>query len=226
MDSMPGRSTRHQPSSLLLGLPQDLRIEIAAFVSATSERPLADLHSLHGTCSTMRRVCGHGDVDRRLSIEGIRDEISWVWNPTAYKAFLAMLSGLGNPEACFLSGYNDLQRAYLYAILLYRDNGGAPPTTPQRGTWGGSRAAAVRRRRDGWATRGVCLCARRPRVRSTTRLGAFGVNRCRLRHRCTAISRAQAPTAATAWKKDGFEFLCFAVKIVGCATKWWSSHRE
>jgi hypothetical protein len=91
----------------------------------------------------MRRVCGHGDVDRRLSIEGIRDEISWVWNPTAYKAFLAMLSGLGNPEACFLSGYNDLQRAaegghdvaaYLYAILLYRDNGGAPPTTLQRGT--------------------------------------------------------------------------------------------
>jgi hypothetical protein len=55
-----------------------------------------------------------------------------------------MLSGLGNPEACFLSrikafliehrGYNDLRcaaegghnaAAYLYAILLYRDNGGA-----------------------------------------------------------------------------------------------------
>jgi hypothetical protein len=92
----------------------------------------------------MRRVCSHGDIGRRLSIEGIRDEISWVWNPTAYKAFLAMLTGLGNPEACFLSGikaffiehrgYNDLRRAtegghdaaaYLYAILLYRDNGGA-----------------------------------------------------------------------------------------------------
>jgi hypothetical protein len=52
----------------------------------------------------MRRVCGHDDVGRRLSIEGIRDEISWVWNPTAYKAFLAMLSSLGNPEAYFLSG--------------------------------------------------------------------------------------------------------------------------
>jgi hypothetical protein len=86
----------------------------------------------------MRRVCGHGDVGRRLSIEGIRDEIYWVWNPTAYKAFLAMLTGLGNLEACFLSGinaffiehrgYNDLRcaaegghdaAAYLYAILLY-----------------------------------------------------------------------------------------------------------
>jgi hypothetical protein len=55
-----------------------------------------------------------------------------------------MLTSLGNPEDCFLSGikaafikhrgYNDLWRAaegrhdaaaYLYAILLYKDNGGA-----------------------------------------------------------------------------------------------------
>jgi hypothetical protein len=69
---MPGRSTRHQPSSLLLGLPQDLRIEIATHVGATSERPLADLRSLRGTCSTMQRVCGHGDIGWRLSIEGIQ----------------------------------------------------------------------------------------------------------------------------------------------------------
>jgi hypothetical protein len=73
---MPGRSTRHHPSSLLLGLPQDLRIDIAARVGATSERPLADLRSLRGTYSTMRRVCGHSDVGRRLLIEGIQDEIS------------------------------------------------------------------------------------------------------------------------------------------------------
>jgi hypothetical protein len=79
-----------------------------------------------------------------LSIEGIRDEISWVWDPTTYKAFLAMLTDLGNPEACFFSGIkavfienrgcNYLQRVvkgghdtttYLYSILLYMDNGGA-----------------------------------------------------------------------------------------------------
>jgi hypothetical protein len=79
-----------------------------------------------------------------LSIEGIRDEIFWVWDPTAYKAFLAMLTDLGNPGACFVSGIktefmenresNDLRHvtkcghdaaAYLCAILLYRDNGGA-----------------------------------------------------------------------------------------------------
>jgi hypothetical protein len=86
-DSISGRSRRHQLSSLL-GLPQDLRIEIVARIGATSERPVADLRSLSRTCSTMRRVCGHCDVSRRLSIEGIRDEISWVWNPTSYKAFL------------------------------------------------------------------------------------------------------------------------------------------
>jgi hypothetical protein len=65
---------------------------------------LADLCSLHGTYSTMRCMCGHSDVGWRLSIEGIRDEISWLWDPTAHKAFLAMLTGLGNLEACFFSG--------------------------------------------------------------------------------------------------------------------------
>jgi hypothetical protein len=99
----------------------------------------------------MRCVCGHGDVGRRLSIEGIRDEISLVWNPTTYKAFLAMLTGLGHQEACFLSGikaffiehrgYNDIQcvaegghhaAAYLYARA---ETMVVPsPTTPRSGT--------------------------------------------------------------------------------------------
>jgi hypothetical protein len=148
---MPGRSTRHQPL-LLLGLPQDLRIEIAVRVGVTSERPLADLRSLHVTCSTMSRVCGHSDVGRCLSIEGIRDEISSAWKTTSYKAFLAMLSSLGNPEACFLpgikaffieyKGYDDLRHAakgghdaaaYIYAILLYRDNEGAATDDTAKG---------------------------------------------------------------------------------------------
>jgi L-cysteine desulfidase len=46
------------------------------------------------------------------------------------------------------------------------------------------------------------------------------VNHSRLRHRCAAISCAQAPAAAAAWKKDGFEFVCFVAKTVGCAAKW------
>jgi hypothetical protein len=35
-----------------------------------------------------------------------------------------------------------------------------------------------------------------------------------------AISRALATAAAVVWKKDGFEFLCFAAKTVGYAAKW------
>jgi hypothetical protein len=74
MNSMSGRSRRHQLSSLR-DLPRDLRIEIAVRVDATSERPLADFRSLRGTCLTMH-VCGHVDVGRRFSIEAIQDEIS------------------------------------------------------------------------------------------------------------------------------------------------------
>jgi hypothetical protein len=127
-----------------------------------------------------------------------------------------MLTVLGNPEACFFSGikvvfmenrgYNDLRRtaegghdaaAYLYAILLYRDNGGAvdDDTTKRY------------KRQSRWLSNEGCLpFARRPRVRSIPRLGAFGVNRCCLRHRCTAISRAQATTVAVAWKRMASNF--------------------
>jgi hypothetical protein len=65
-------------------------------------------------------MCGSGDVGQHLSIEEIQDEISLVWNPTTFEAFLATLRGVGNPEACFLSGikaffiqhrgYDDLRR--------------------------------------------------------------------------------------------------------------------
>jgi hypothetical protein len=131
----------------------------------------------------MRCVCGDNDVGRRLSIEGIRDEISWVWDPTAYKAFLAMLTGLRNPKACFLSGikaflienrgYNDLWRAaegghdaaaYLYAILLYRDNGG--PAVDDKAKWymrrvaGGSSTASRWLSNEGYLT----LCEKAARV--------------------------------------------------------------
>jgi hypothetical protein len=70
-----------------------------------------------------------------------------------------------------------------------------------------------------------CLPLReKAHVHSTTWLGAFGVSRYRLRHRCAAISRAQAAAVAAAWKMMASN-LCFAAKTVGCTAKWWSSHR-
>jgi hypothetical protein len=186
----------------------------------------------------MRRVCGHGDVGRRLSIEGIRDEISWVWNPTAYKAFLALLSGLGNLEACFLSGikaffiehreYNDLRRAaegghyaaaYLYAILFYRYNGGAAAADTAKGYM--RRVAGGGSTTSRWLSNEGCLPLREKAARSlhysTWRIWGEPLPP-------PAQVRGDQPCAGTGGgcgvKKDDFEFLCFAAKIVGCAAKW------
>jgi hypothetical protein len=51
-------------------------------------------------------------------------------------------------------------------------------------------------------------------VRSTTLLGAFRVNRCRLRHRCAEISRAQAPAAAAVWKRMALNFLVLQRRLL------------
>jgi hypothetical protein len=119
-------------------------------------------------------MCGHGDVGRCLSIEGIRDVISWVWDPIAYKAFIAIITGLENLEACFLSGikaffienkeYNDLHRAvegghdavaYLYAILLYRDNGGAAVEDTEK--WNMRRVVGGGNTTSRWLSNEECL---------------------------------------------------------------------
>jgi hypothetical protein len=94
-----------------------------------------------------------------------------------------MLSGLGNPEACFLSGikaffikhrgYNDLRRAakgghdvaaYLYTILLYRDNGGAAADDTAKGYMrqvaGGGSTTSSR-----WLSNEGCLPLREKAVR-------------------------------------------------------------
>jgi hypothetical protein len=186
----------------------------------------------------MRCVCGHDDVSRRLSIEGIRDKISWVWNPTAYKAFLAMLSGLGNPEACFLSGikaffiehrgYNDLRRAvegghdaaaYLYAILLYRDNGGAAADDTAKGYM--RRVAGGSTMSSRWLSNEGCL----PLCEKAA---------CALHYSTWHIwgeplppptqVHGDQPCAGTGSscgvEKEWLRFLCFAAKTVGCAAKW------
>jgi hypothetical protein len=127
-----------------------------------------------------------------LSIEGIRDEISWVWDPTAYKAFLSMLTDHGNPEACFFSGIkgifmenrgcNDLRRAtkggydavaYLYAILFYRDNGGAAADNTAKQYM--RRVAGSGSTTSRWLSNEGCLPLREKVARETTRISAVGI---------------------------------------------------
>jgi hypothetical protein len=150
-----------------------------------------------------------------------------------------MLSGLRNPEACFLSeikaffiehrGYNDLRRAaegghdaaaYLYAILLYGDNGGAAADDTAKGYMrrvvGGSSTTSSR-----WLSNEGCLPLRGKAALalhySTWRIWGEPLPP---PAQVRGINRAQAPAAAAAWKKDGFEFLRFAANIVGCTVKW------
>jgi hypothetical protein len=149
-----------------------------------------------------------------------------------------MLTGLRNLEACFFSGikvvfvknrgYIDLRRAaegghdaaaYLYAILLYRDNSGAAADDNAKRymrqvAGGGSMTSR-------WLSKEGCLPLRE-KAACTLHYSTWRIwgERCRLRHRCAAISHAQATTAATTWKNDRFKFLCFAAKTVGCAVKW------
>jgi hypothetical protein len=111
-----------------------------------------------------------------------------------------MLSGLGNSEACFMSGikafciehrgYNDLRRAtegghdaaaYLYAILLYKDNGGAAADDTTNGYM--RRVAGGGSTTSRWLSNEGCLALREKAALATHyRLCTFVVNRCRLRH--------------------------------------------
>jgi hypothetical protein len=148
-----------------------------------------------------------------------------------------MLTDIGNPEACFISGIkavfmenrgcNDLWRAaegghdaaaYLYAILLYRDNGSAATDDTvklymRRIAGGGSTKSR-------WLSNEECLPLHENAAVRSTRLGTFGVNHCRLRHRCAVISRAQEMAVAAVWINDGLEFLCFVAKTIGSTAKW------
>jgi hypothetical protein len=149
-----------------------------------------------------------------------------------------MLSSLGNPEACFLSrikaffiehrGYNDLWRdtegghdaaAYLYTILLYKDNGGATIDDTVKGYM--RRVAGGGSTTSRWLSNERCLSLREKAARalhySTWRIWGDPLLP-------PAQVRGDQPCAGTGGgcdvEKDGFEFLCFAAKIVGRAAKW------
>jgi hypothetical protein len=59
--------------------------------------------------------------------------------------------------------------------LIYRDNGGA--AADETAKWYMRRVAGGGSTTSRWLSDGgVCLCAKRPHMRSTPRLDAFGVN--------------------------------------------------
>uniref|UniRef100_K3ZMU4 Uncharacterized protein n=1 Tax=Setaria italica TaxID=4555 RepID=K3ZMU4_SETIT len=110
----------------------EVLIDIAGHVAATSFQPMDDLRKLQAVCRVMHCACGDPSVERCVAL--LR----------TYYALLALLVGVGNPKACTLKGIVDfftapqpslheLSRAmvgghnvgaYLYALMMYRNNGG------------------------------------------------------------------------------------------------------
>ena len=57
------------PTSSLPVLPEEMLVEVAARVAASSSSPMADLHRLLGACTLVRdRVCGAALVRRSLNL--------------------------------------------------------------------------------------------------------------------------------------------------------------
>jgi hypothetical protein len=134
-----------------------------------------------------------------------------------------MLTGLKHPEACFLSrikafiiehrGYKDLRRAtegghdaaaYLYAILLYRDNGGAVADDTanmyMRLVAGGGSTTSR------WLNNEGCLplCEKVTHALHYSTWCIWGEPV--PLHRCAVIRRARAMTVAAAWKRMASNF--------------------
>uniref|UniRef100_K3ZM59 F-box domain-containing protein n=1 Tax=Setaria italica TaxID=4555 RepID=K3ZM59_SETIT len=116
---------------LLIDLPMEVLINIAGHVAATSLQPMDDLHNLRVVYRVMHRACGDPSVGRRVALLRTYWE-DMQWNELdRYYILLALLVGVGNPEACTIKGIlshvaaggHDVG-AYLYTLMMYRNNGG------------------------------------------------------------------------------------------------------
>uniref|UniRef100_K3ZDI7 F-box domain-containing protein n=1 Tax=Setaria italica TaxID=4555 RepID=K3ZDI7_SETIT len=123
-------ANRQQPS--LEMLPSELLTVIAIHLAATSDQPMEDLGRLQVTCMVMRRVCSQRAIGRCVAL-------------LRYYSLLHLLLDVGNLEASLLTGIPDFFKgyqpsldqlsravvgglnvaAYLYALMLYRNTGGA-----------------------------------------------------------------------------------------------------
>ncbi|KAF8662876.1 hypothetical protein HU200_055457 [Digitaria exilis] len=99
---MATRSASSSPS-LVHALPHDMAVEIAGHVAATSPLPMEDLRSLRASCQAMRAACSNRDVGRRVALEREAAAMRWA-DHDRYLAVVGILSGAGNPKACFLAG--------------------------------------------------------------------------------------------------------------------------
>ncbi|XP_072149562.1 F-box protein At1g67340-like [Setaria viridis] len=136
-----------RPCRSLSDLPIEMVIDIIGHLAATSDNPLEELRRLWATCRLMLSVCDDRAVGVRLSFLQCWEKMSWSQSSRMH-ALLHQLVALGNLEACLSIAMKDffgkrgplqlflhqLSRgtvsglnvaAYLYALFLYRNDGGA-----------------------------------------------------------------------------------------------------
>ena len=90
----------------LMVLPTEVQIVMAGHL-AVMERPMDNLHSLWVTYSSMRHIYGDPAVGRCLALDQFRCGRTWD-DPIDYEALHASLTQVGNPEACFLTGIQNV----------------------------------------------------------------------------------------------------------------------
>jgi hypothetical protein len=84
----------------LMVLPNEVQINIAGHLAATSERPMDDLRSLWVTCLSMHRICDDPAIAWRMAVDQCRPSLSN--DCVNYFTLLARLTQFGNLEGCLL----------------------------------------------------------------------------------------------------------------------------
>jgi hypothetical protein len=92
---------------LLTALPIEVQIVIMGHLAVILEQSMDDLYNLRAICSSMCRICGDPAVDRCLALDRFRRKRTWD-DPIDYEALLASLTQIGNLEACFLTGIQNV----------------------------------------------------------------------------------------------------------------------
>ncbi|KAG2598517.1 hypothetical protein PVAP13_5KG343300 [Panicum virgatum] len=135
------------PTSSLPVLPEEMLVEVATHVAASSSSPMADLHRLRGACTLVRdRVYGAPLVRRSLNLSRTLRQPE---DAETRKRLITNTYAAGNLEAIFINGMrvffghhvaalqaslDDLDQAargghrlaaYMLAMVLWRANSGA-----------------------------------------------------------------------------------------------------
>ncbi|RLN33820.1 hypothetical protein C2845_PM03G21320 [Panicum miliaceum] len=101
------------PARSLTDLPEEIHIDVAARIAASSNFPMADLRRLRGACSVMRdRVCGVPLVRRNLNL---RRALRQSDDAETHERLIVNTYAAGNLEVRFIKGMR----------IVFREHGGA-----------------------------------------------------------------------------------------------------